>query len=275
MMKEQHEFQPSFTGRSCDQMYLDESGYGDVCGLGPDHHIHKAHKEKSMTTDSGGFAGLDTGVEEYANKAVSPSSDRQLLAVHEGRTEADIDISIVEAAEYVLTSTTGLKTDDGHGDDTPIRFVKALRQLTSPEPFKFTSFPNEEGSDEMVLQQDIEFVSLCNHHIFPFMGRAHVAYIPGDRIVGLSKLARLVQYYAAGLQIQERLTIQIAERLEEELRPQGVAVILQAEHTCMTIRGVKAVGSWTTTSAMRGVFADHTRTAKAELMQLITSARQI
>jgi GTP cyclohydrolase I len=185
------------------------------------------------------------------------------------------ELSTLEAARVLLESTTGLKVDDGHGDDTPKRFVKMLRQLTTPEPFEFTCFANEEGNDEMILQQDITFVSLCNHHVLPFIGRAHVAYIPGGKIVGLSKLARVVRHYAAGLQVQERLTVQIADRLEEELDPLGVAVILQAEHTCMTIRGVKAPGSYTTTSAMRGVFADHKRTAKAELMQLITSARQL
>lgn len=192
-----------------------------------------------------------------------------------GAQELSKDTSVVEAARYVLESTTGLQCDDGHGDDTPARFVKMLRALTEPEPFEFTCFPNSDGSNEMILQQDITFVSLCNHHVLPFIGRAHVAYIPGDRIVGLSKLARVVRFYAAGLQVQERLTTQIADRLEEELSPEGVAVVLQAEHTCMTIRGVKAPGSHTTTSAMRGVFSDHSRTAKAELFQLISSARQL
>lgn len=189
--------------------------------------------------------------------------------------ELSTEASVVEAARVLLEGTTGLKCDDGHGDDTPARFVKMLRALTTPEPFEFTCFPNTEGSNEMILQQDISFVSLCNHHVSPFIGKAHVAYIPGDRIVGLSKLARVVRYYAAALQVQERLTTQIADRLEEELEPEGVAVVLQAEHTCMTIRGVKAPGSYTTTSAMRGVFSDHSRTAKAELFQLISSARQL
>ena len=191
--------------------------------------------------------------------------------IHHG---ADIvDLSAEEAARVLLENTTGLKSDDGHGDDTPKRFVRMLKTLTTPEEFEFTCFDNTEGNDEMVLQQDITFVSLCNHHVLPFIGRAHVAYIPGAKIVGLSKLARVVRYYAAGLQVQERLTSQIADRLEQELDPLGVAVVLQAEHTCMTIRGVKAPGSYTTTSAMRGVFSDHTRTAKAELFQLIGQAR--
>jgi GTP cyclohydrolase I len=201
----------------------------------------------------------------------------ELMQAERERTELDAadNASVVEAAEYLLAKTTGLRNDDGHGDETAERFVKMLRQLTTPEPFEFTCFDNTEGNNEMILQQDITFVSLCNHHVLPFIGRAHVAYIPAGRIVGLSKLARVVRYYAAGLQVQERLTTQIAERLEAELEPLGVAIILQAEHTCMTIRGVKAPGSYTTTSAMRGVFSDHEKTAKAELMQLITSARQL
>ena len=217
----------------------------------------------NLTTSSTTLLGIPTGIEEYMDHAAA--SEPSAL---EG-------VSVEEAARYVLESTTGLKDGDGHGDDTPKRFVNMLRQLTTSEPFEFTCFDNSEGNDEMVLQQDIDFVSLCNHHVLPFIGKAHVAYIPGAKIVGLSKLARVVRYYAAGLQVQERLTTQIADRLEEELDPLGVAVILQATHSCMTIRGVKAAGSYTTTSAMRGVFADHDRTAKAELMQLITSARQL
>lgn len=195
------------------------------------------------------------------------------IPVFGGTLKQPVDPSLEEAARYVLEQTTGLKSEDGHGDETPLRFVRMLSSLTTPDEFEFTCFDNTEGNDEMILQQDITFVSLCNHHVLPFIGKAHVAYIPGSKIVGLSKLARVVRYYAAGLQVQERLTSQIADRLEQELDPLGVAVVIQAEHTCMTIRGVKAPGSYTTTSKMTGVFADHTRTAKAELFQLIGSAR--
>jgi len=175
-----------------------------------------------------------------------------------------------QAARLVLEQTTGLDVDD-HGADTPKRFIRMLRELTSPEPFNFTTFPNDKGSQEMVVVQDIPFVSLCNHHVVPFVGVAHVGYIPNDRLVGLSKLARVVRHYAKSLQVQERLTQQIADRLVEELEPLGVAVVLKAEHMCMTIRGVQTPGTKTTTSAMLGVFSDHDRTAKAEFMQIIGS----
>lgn len=228
-----------------------------------------AHNKRTPT-----YMDIESGLEEYKEKALhSATGNGSGPHVHFGPDT--VDLSVEEAARYVLQNTTGLNSEDGHGDDTPARFVKMLRALTTPEPFEFTCFDNSEGNDEMVLQQDITFTSLCNHHVLPFIGKAHVAYVPGAKIVGLSKLARVVRYYAAGLQVQERLTTQIADRLEAELEPLGVAVVIQAEHTCMTIRGVKAPGSYTTTSAMRGVFSDHTRTAKAELFQLISSAREL
>lgn len=232
---------------------------------------------------------IESGLEEYQEKATHSMTEHicggefnpgGIVSTEphlhfEAESSMHEDASLEEAAEFLLQGTTGLKVEDGHGDDTAARFVRMLKSLTTPEPFEFTCFDNTEGADEMILQQDITFVSLCNHHVLPFIGKAHVAYIPGAKIVGLSKLARVVRYYAAGLQVQERLTSQIADRLVQELDPLGVAVVLQAEHTCMTIRGVKAPGSYTTTSAMRGVFSDHTRTAKAELFQLIGQARQM
>lgn len=177
-------------------------------------------------------------------------------------------ISSEEAARVLLEKTTGLKNDK-HGSKTPQRFAAMLCELTTPEDFEFTSFPNEDNADEMIIVHDIPFVSLCNHHIVPFIGKAWVAYIPDEKIVGLSKLARTVRYYAKALQVQERLTMQIANRIEEELAPLGVVVLLRAEHMCMTIRGVQTPGTLTTTSVMRGVFSDHDRTAKMEFMQAI------
>jgi GTP cyclohydrolase I len=174
-----------------------------------------------------------------------------------------------EAAGVLLAKTTGLDLESDHGRGTPARFVKMLKELTTPEDFEFTTFPNEDGVDEIILVKDIPFVSLCNHHVVPFHGVAHVGYIPDEKIVGLSKLARVVRYYAKALQVQERLTMQIADRLVEELAPLGVAVIVEAEHMCMTIRGVQTPGTRTTTSRMVGVFADHERTAKNEFLQLI------
>lgn len=172
------------------------------------------------------------------------------------------------AARVLLEQTTGWRNDE-HGHNTPKRFAAMLRELTTPEDFEFTCFPNDENVDEMVVVQNIPFVSLCNHHVVPFVGIAHVGYIPNAKIVGLSKFARVVRHFSKSLQVQERLTNQIAEYLMERLDPLGVAVVMEAEHMCMTIRGVQTPGTKTTTSKMTGVFSDHDRTAKSEFMRII------
>src|SRR5918996_5448238 len=118
-------------------------------------------------------------------------------------------------------------------------------ELLTPPAFNPTTFPNDAGYDELVLSKDIPFTSLCAHHALPFSGVAHVGYLPGERILGLSKLARVVHYFSRSLQVQERLTKHIADWLETELKPRGVGVVLEAEHLCMTIRGVQAVGGKT------------------------------
>lgn len=179
----------------------------------------------------------------------------------------------------ILHTFTGLEEDE-HGANTPSRFLNMLDELTQcKDPsdehlvncIKWAQFTKE--SDEMIGITNIPFVSVCNHHVIPFIGVAHVAYVPNEDIAGLSKIARTVQHYARQLQLQERLTRQVAEHITGKLNPLGVAVVLQAEHMCMTIRGVQVPGTLTTTSSMTGVFADHARTAKAEFMQLIASAK--
>jgi GTP cyclohydrolase I len=154
-----------------------------------------------------------------------------------------------------------------HFKGTPERFVKMLRELTLQDPFEFTTF--ESNHDEMIVIKDIDFVSLCAHHIVPFMGKAHIAYVPRGKIAGLSKFARVVASASSDLTVQEDLTGKIADFLEKTLEPLGVAVVMEAEHMCMTIRGIKAPGTKTVTSVMRGVFADHTRMARQEFLQLI------
>lgn len=139
--------------------------------------------------------------------------------------------------------------------ETPKRYVKFMREFLEPKEFNFTCF-DAEGTDEMILQSNIPFYSLCEHHTAPFFGTAHVAYIPNKKIVGLSKLARCVDLYANRFQNQERITTQIAERLMSELNAKGVAVILKAQHLCMCMRGVKKHDTWTTTSKMIGTFKD-------------------
>jgi GTP cyclohydrolase I len=140
-------------------------------------------------------------------------------------------------------------------------------ELVTPADLSATTFPNEGQYDELVLVRDIHFHTLCMHHLLPFYGQAHVAYLPGERIVGISKLARVVEAFARDLQLQERMTVQIADWLEQELRPRGVGVVLSAEHTCMTIRGVRKPGARTVTSALRGELGD-VRT-RQELFSLV------
>lgn len=177
-----------------------------------------------------------------------------------------------DQARSILDFHAGLENND-HGIDTPQRFLDMLSELTAHKHcngdcIKFRTFPND-GMDEMIVVQGIPFVSVCNHHIVPFIGHAHVAYVPKDEIVGLSKFARVVDHFARALQVQERLTAQVADYLEERLSPRGVGIVLQAEHLCMTIRGVQKPGALTTTASMKGVFSDHERTAKAEFMRYL------
>ena len=183
-----------------------------------------------------------------------------------------------DLAETLLSVHGGLVRDE-HGEKTPQRFVNMLDELTKcredlmtidhlVDCIKWSQFEND-GMDEMIAMANIPFVSVCNHHIVPFVGKAHIAYVPDKLICGLSKLARVTQHFARRLQVQERMTRQIADFLSELLAPRGLAVMLQAEHMCMTIRGVQTPGTITTTSDMRGVYSDHTRTAKAEFLQII------
>jgi len=149
--------------------------------------------------------------------------------------------------------------------DTPKRVMKFYREFLTPPEFNFTTFDGE-GADEMIIQKDIPFFSLCEHHLAPFFGTATVAYIPNDKIVGLSKLARTVETYARRLQNQERITSQIAERLQQELSPRGVAVTLKARHFCMEMRGVRTHDVSTITSKLTGFFKDDPK-ARAEYLE--------
>jgi GTP cyclohydrolase IA len=144
--------------------------------------------------------------------------------------------------------------------DTPRRVAKAYAELLTPQPFSPTTFPNDEGYDELVVAREIPFNSLCEHHMLPFCGVAHVGYLPGERIVGLSKLGRVVELFARRLQVQERLTAQVAAWIDDHLDPKGVGVVIEAEHLCMSLRGVLKPGTVTVTSALRGLVRDDPRT---------------
>src|SRR6478672_3806204 len=146
-----------------------------------------------------------------------------------------------------------------HLSDTPRRVAESLTELITPREFDLTTFPNDEGYDELVLARDIPVQSLCEHHMLPFRGVAHVGYLPGPRLLGLSKLARVVELFARDLQVQERLTTQVAGWLQEHLAPKGVGVVIEAEHLCMSLRGVQATGSRTVTSAVHGVIREDAR----------------
>ena len=180
---------------------------------------------------------------------------------------AKVDVEGAAAAVRALLVALGEDPDSEHLRDTPRRVAMAYEEFLTPRRFVPTTFPNDEGYDELVLVRDIAFHSLCEHHLLPFSGVAHVGYLPADRIVGLSKLARVVEHFARGLQVQERLTKQIGDWVDKELAPKGVGVVLEAEHLCMSLRGAQAVGSRTVTSSLHGLIRDDART-RSEFLDL-------
>jgi len=182
-----------------------------------------------------------------------------------------IDRRAAERAAADLLRALGADLRSPGLQDTPRRMADAYAELLTPEPFTPTTFPNEDAYDELVVVRAIPFHSLCMHHVLPFSGVAHVGYLPGERIIGLSKLARVVDLFARDLQVQEALTRRIADWIEEELAPKGVGVVLEAEHLCMSLRGVQKPGSRTVTSALHGLIRDDPRT-RAEFLSLTKEA---
>jgi GTP cyclohydrolase IA len=183
-----------------------------------------------------------------------------------------VDLAAAERAAHDLLLALGADLTDESLADTPARVARMYAELLRPKPFTATTFPND-GYDQLVVARDIPFHSLCEHHLLPFIGVAHIAYLPGERIVGLSKLARVVESFAHALQVQERLTTQVAHWLQSELAPKGVGVVLEAEHLCMSLRGVQKPGATTVTSALHGLVRDDPRTRQEFLALTQRSCR--
>lgn len=183
--------------------------------------------------------------------------------------EPSIDLDAAAAAVTDLMRALGMDPEDPSLAKTPQRVARAYAELLSAREFGLTTFPNDEGYDELVVARDIPFTSICEHHLLPFVGTASVGYLPGSRILGLSKLARVVELFARRPQVQERMTKQVATWLDQHLRPRGVGVVIRAEHTCMTLRGVQARGASTVTSALLGTLRDDPR-SRTEFLGLAT-----
>jgi GTP cyclohydrolase I len=188
-----------------------------------------------------------------------------LLHVVEGG--AEVDLAAAEAAAAGFLAALGVDTAGESMRDTPRRMAAAYLEMLSPRAFEPTTFPNDGAYDELVLARRIPVHSVCEHHLLPFIGFAHVGYLPGERILGLSKLARVVELFARQPQVQERLTTQVADWLDETLGARGVGVVIEAEHLCMTVRGVQAAGTRTVTSALHGLLRDDPR-SRAEFLAL-------
>jgi GTP cyclohydrolase I len=187
----------------------------------------------------------------------------------DGSHQRRIDRGAVERAAADLLRALGADVDAAALEETPRRVADAYAELLTPQPFRPTTFPNDDVYDELIVARSIPFHSLCMHHLLPFHGVAHIGYLPGERIIGLSKLGRVVEYFSRDLQIQERLTTQVADWLQSELDPKGVGVVLEAEHMCMSMRGVQKFGAKTVTSAVHGLLRDDAR-SRQEFLALTT-----
>jgi len=209
--------------------------------------------------------------QELTIDPAEPQTVRDLRLAN-GRTGVDLVAAQRAAADFL--AALGVELGQEELRETPARMARAYAELFDSRPFRLTTFPNDEGYDELVLARAIPFRTVCEHHLLPFSGVAHVGYLPGDRILGLSKLARVVEHYAARPQTQERLTKQIADCLSERLQPRGAGVVLEAEHSCMTLRGVRALGSTTITSALSGTVRDDAR-SRAEFFALARSGDRV
>src|SRR6476469_5828747 len=178
-----------------------------------------------------------------------------------------VDLARAQQAATEMLAALGLPIDSADMCETPRRLVHAFAEMLTPPEFDSTTFENAAGYDELVLVSDIPVHSLCEHHMLPFTGVAHLGYLPGERILGLSKLARTVEFFARRVQTQERLTSQVADHLDDRLAPLGVGVVIEAEHSCMSLRGALATGASTLTTVLRGRLRDDPA-SRAEFLTL-------
>ncbi len=185
----------------------------------------------------------------------------------------ELDLGAAEVAAGDLLRALGLPLHTEAMADTPRRMVHALAEMLTPPAFEFTTFSNTEGYDELVLVEDIPVHSVCEHHMLPFTGVAHIGYLPGERILGLSKFTRIVDFCARRPQTQERMTIEIADHLQAHLTPRGLGVVISAQHSCMTLRGARAEGTRTVTSALRGHLREDPA-ARAEFLHLTRTTKE-
>lgn len=201
---------------------------------------------------------------------MSPSDASAVISPRAEQVHRGIDLDAAASAAGQLLKALGVSTDTESLRDTPQRMARAYSELFTAPGFDATTFPNEECYDELVIERGIAFQTVCEHHFLPFFGKATVAYLPDNRILGLSKLARLVEHFARRPQVQERLTKQVADWLEASLKPKGVGVLLEATHTCMSMRGVRAIGATTVTSTMLGRLRTDPR-SRQEFLTIATS----
>src|SRR4051812_47003028 len=196
-----------------------------------------------------------------------PAQAPPRTALHVIKPSSGADLAAAEQAAAEFLQALGISLDSESLAATPARMARAYAEMFSPRPFDLTTFPNDAGYDELIVARSIPVQSVCEHHLLLFVGVAHVGYLPGDRILGLSKLARVVEMFARRPQVQERLTQQVADWLTDQVAPRGVGVVVEAEHQCMTVRGVGAPGTTTVTSALHGQFRE--AASRAEFFTLI------
>jgi GTP cyclohydrolase IA len=200
----------------------------------------------------------------------APPRSRSRAALRVVQPPSGVDLVAAEQAAAAFLVALGVDLDTESLAATPARMARAYAEMFSPRPFDLTTFPNDAGYDELIIARSIPVQSVCEHHLLPFVGVAHVGYLPGERILGLSKLARVVELFARRPQVQERLTQQVADWLQDHVAPRGLGVVVEAEHLCMTVGGVRASGASTVTSALHGQLR-RDAASRAEFFSLIAS----